>query len=728
MGLKLETGKQSRKFDVVSIRTCCRSIYNHPFLVGMVFSLIFLYRSFPFLFSLLVYASPVLVCTAILLGTLLSFGQSNNIYEIEKQEYLSHGIDPLKPGVSESGIVVVNREESFEGKKSDTVEKSIEEASSIVNKVSKVEDVEDDHAPIKEVKTRESNGVVHEGKLRIEEVLHNEKADANQNSLVQENGSEILEVGVENYPRVSTKDQKEDHLDDHEDDDDDDDDSENRSMYSGSERAENSSVDGSTADMVPMLDETHPLLFREDPQPEIHGEEEDAGLDDNEDDDEEEEEEEAKEVKEDESKSAIKWTEDDQKNIMNLGTLELERNQCVENLIARRRAWQSSKTMSQKNLIDFESAEFPFSVSPLSVTRRNPFEFPHDSTNPGSAPSIMLPRRRNPFELPFESKEVKKEEKNDNKVDGFEQQSTTFDQKGIFFRRHESFSLGPSSLGFVKQANQDIKWRPVFIPERFVSEGTSYSSISRQSSGASDSKLSSIPDSESVSSVEQDFSKEKEMISNLYQTSNLVEHGSQSTEDVVSEEMVQIEKKDVEHIGLEITLGQVENHSEKEVENRSEKEVGNQSETESSLYETEEEDNDVEVENKTSGIHLETEPVEEEESSRSSLSSILEIDEKKSSHVQNDDGSSTKCLEANNGDHINGAVDENLPEEPLYDASPTAAGKSLSLISFFPDKQTEILENVKPPESEEMGAVVEEEKSEVYSEKDESSHPEKDWT
>lgn len=587
--------------------------------------------------------------------------------------------------------------------------------------------VEDDHVPTKEVE-REPNGGVHEGKLRIEGVLHNEKAAANQNSLVQENGSEIIEVEVEvdNSPGVSAKDHKEDRLDSsalingsgneieiYNDDDDDDDESENMSLYSGSDRAESSSVDGSMADMVPMLDEIHPLIdngeFDEDT--EIHGEVEDDGVDDNEDDDDDDEEEEAQGVKEDESKSAIKWTEDDQKNLIDLGTLELERNQRLENLIARRRAWQSSKTMAEKNLIDFESAEFPFNVAPLSVTRRNPFEFPYDSTNPGSAPSILLPTR-NPSDLPFESKEEKKEEKTDSKGDGSEQQCTTFHQKEVFFRRHESFSLGPSSLGFVKQDNQDLKWRPVFIPERFVSEGrSSYSSFSRQSSGVGDSKVSSIPDpdSESVSSVEQDFSKEKEIISNPFNTSNLVVHGSRSTEDLVSEEMVQIERKDVEHVGLEITLGQqVENHSE----------------TESSSSETEEQDSDVELELNTSETHLENDPVEEENSSRSSLSSVSEVDEKNSSVGENDDGPSS--LEANSGDHINGVVDENLPEEPVYDSSPRAAGNLLSLSSICSDTRAEILEIVKPPELVEMAILVEDEEPMVHTEKDENSHSEKD--
>ncbi|KAJ0006884.1 hypothetical protein Pint_29805 [Pistacia integerrima] len=67
-----------------------------------------------------------------------------------------------------------------------------------------------------------------------------------------------------------------------------------------------------------------------------------------------EEEEAAKEENEDESKPAIKWTEVDQKNLMDLGTSELERNQCLEKLIARSRARKNLRLMTEKNLIDLE--------------------------------------------------------------------------------------------------------------------------------------------------------------------------------------------------------------------------------------------------------------------------------------------------------------------------------------------------------------------------------------
>ncbi|KDO49444.1 hypothetical protein CISIN_1g0479991mg, partial [Citrus sinensis] len=165
------------------------------------------------------------------------------------------------------------------------------------------------------------------------------------------------------------------------------------SLDSGSDGAESSSPDASMADIMPMLDELHPLLQLEAPRPacgshdgsdagseRLHksddesldseedtdnqGEsvdsEEDTdnqgeGEDDN--DDDEEEGVTTKGEKEDESKSVIKWTEVDQKNLMDLGTSELERNQRLENLIARRRARKIMRLMAEKNLIDLESSD-----------------------------------------------------------------------------------------------------------------------------------------------------------------------------------------------------------------------------------------------------------------------------------------------------------------------------------------------------------------------------------
>ncbi|KAI7748330.1 hypothetical protein M8C21_027978, partial [Ambrosia artemisiifolia] len=66
------------------VTICFRSVVRHPFLVGMILFLFSMYRLFPLLFSAVISASPVIVSTAVLLGTLLSFGQPN-LPEIEKE-------------------------------------------------------------------------------------------------------------------------------------------------------------------------------------------------------------------------------------------------------------------------------------------------------------------------------------------------------------------------------------------------------------------------------------------------------------------------------------------------------------------------------------------------------------------------------------------------------------------------------------------------------------------
>ncbi|KAK4849917.1 hypothetical protein QYF36_002083 [Acer negundo] len=566
----MKIGVQIRKFMVFLIRTCYRSVSNHPFLTGFVCFSMFLYRSFPFVFSLLVSASPILVCTAVLLGTLLSFGKPN-VPEIEEKEekVTTYEVASLKTGVVENDTVVERDEndsfgtvEGFVAKSRDLVENSMDEVSLVENRLSQVEkdgvsidcmplidqnsremqfkkqvieEVEREFDHLELQKEREFNHLellkerkVHEEEPRIEGNLKNEEVaaflsskDADDDLGVEDDKSpgELIDTRKED-PLISWK-----RVGEYSDDDDEGDG--DKSSDSGSDGAESSSPDASMADIIPMLDELHPLLDLEAAQPALlsrnasdaasgsshkSGEdsvesedtdkqgEEGEGEDDN-DDDEEEEGEGAKGGNEDESKSAIKWTEVDQKNLMDLGTLELERNQRLENLIARRRARKTMRLMAEKNLIDLESADFPFNVPPIATTRQNPFELPYDSYDdmviPGSAPSILLPRR-NPFDLPYDSNE----EKPDLKEDSFQQEFSVFQNKEPLYRRNETFNIGTSGFGGPRQERLDFRWRPYFVPERMASEeGTGFSSFQRQLSELSESKVSSIPDTESVSSA-----------------------------------------------------------------------------------------------------------------------------------------------------------------------------------------------------------------------------------
>ncbi|XP_027350630.1 uncharacterized protein LOC113861800 isoform X1 [Abrus precatorius] len=769
-----EIGIKIRKLVVISIGGGYGSVCNHPFLVGFIGFLLLLYKYFPFLFSVLVSASPVLVCTAVLLGTLLSFGQSN-VPEVEKEEKVTHGISSFQTGFSEGDIVFADRDESYFVKgysenKSDVEESGIDEASLVSEKDNRGEE---DHGLLSDVPPNEENlqdiqpekqekgeverefhsfelgksREVHEENLRSEIVSSDDEAIEKQYVLVQKVNDDIIEIENEKTPGdpidfSASSSWKQEENDDEEEDE---------SVESGSDGAESSSPDASMADIIPMLDELHPLLDVDAPQPahvsrdgsdsasdksqksdddSVESDDEsenhcDVEVDDI--DERDDEEEEVEGGKEDESKSAIKWTEDDQKNLMDLGNLELERNKRLEHLIARRRA---RRLMTEKNLIDLDGADLPCNIPPITTTRCNPFDFPDDSYAamglppiPGSAPSILQPRR-NPFDIPYDSNE----EKPDLKGDSFQQEFTVFNQKDAFFRRHESFSIGTSVLGISRHERYD--WKPVFISERVASEGTSYSSFQRQSSEVSDSKLSSVPDTESVSSIdqddrkfsEQDLSQETELISNIDHASDNAEHGSQSSGENDSVEMIQAEESDVHHDEVEIVLGGVENPSEMEFY------------PETGEVETHEQFD-------AGDTQLRREPSDEESSSsRSSHSSVSEVidnipDEKmerESNSQQVDDHisesriSTQASTEESNLHHVS-EVEDNQHVEPVYDSSPPPSEKlqSFPSVSSF-DSAVEISEGALPSASVKTTANVADKESEVQDHKvqDNASGPE----
>ncbi|MBA0701903.1 hypothetical protein Goari_022884, partial [Gossypium aridum] len=520
------------------------------------------------------------------------------------------------------------------------------------------------------------------------------------------------------------------------------DDGDDESLDFGSDGAESSSPDASMADMIPMLDELDPLLGSGAPQPaqlsdngsdaileRSHDSNNDESVEsdelenqreeDDDDDDEKDAGDGAKEDKEDESKSAIKWTEDDQKNLMDLGTSELERNQRLDNLIARRRARKNMRLMIEKNLIDVNSANIPLNITPISTTRHNPFEFPYDSYDdlglppiPGSAPTILQPRR-NPFDLPYDSSEEKPDLKGDSFQEEFAgvNQRETVPQREAFLRRHESFNVGPSSLGFPWQ---ELKWKPYFVPEHLVTEGSSSSSFHRQSSEVSESKLSSVPDTESVSSVvdeedksyEQDISQETELVTNEDHVSFHDEQESVSSGDVELADVDQVENRGVHLAVVGITFGDGESQLETE---SSFPEAGatayvqfNTTETKSNLSEA---GATTHLELNPSDIYLRTGPVDEDFSIRSSLSSLSEIDEKISDfigvgaagfeprghEIKESSISIQPSFEESEFHFTTRVVDDNQHSEPVYDSSPSVE-KILSFSSVSPEAQAETSE------------------------------------
>jgi len=102
---------------------------------------------------------------------------------------------------------------------------------------------------------------------------------------------------------------------------------------------------------------------------------------------------------------SVELKEDDQKNGMDLGTLESERHKRLESLIARRKARKQLKLQISNGLIDMKSVTSS-QIAPLFITRLNHFDSPRDFDGiqmPGSAPSAL----RSPFDIPYDPFEEK---------------------------------------------------------------------------------------------------------------------------------------------------------------------------------------------------------------------------------------------------------------------------------------------------------------------------------
>nr|XP_043621430.1 dentin sialophosphoprotein isoform X2 [Erigeron canadensis] len=551
-------GDLFRKYVSSSVLMCCRLVAKHPFVVGLFIVLFCLYRLFPMLFSVLVSVSPVVVSTFVLLGTLLSFGQPN-VPEIEKE----HRNDRYESRVSESKVLsdseIVGRDASFGYEEESNVSRNevVVEEKSFEVKTSVIDDEIDNSCVVGDRNVSLVDNVLLQKQRELDEekkvVLGSRYSPLKQSEDEHEHENEHEHIVLESDDKLweGSPDplntnagllwKRVEGGDDDDEDDDDDDDDDDEGSDSGSDLAESSSPDASMADIIPMLDELHPLLSEEHEAREVphmsrdgidavsdHSlESSDTCTESNDDDDgggienveggdvrndEEDKDKELKHIdKEDETRSAILWTEYDQKNLMNLGTSEMERNRRLENLIARRRARKTMRMQAEKNLIDFESTDLPWDIPPISTARINPFDYDSNDNIPGSAPSVLL-KRRNPFDLPYDSSE----EKPDLVGDTFQQEFAVVQPNEPFFRRHESFNVGPSVFGASRNERQEPKLRPYFVPER------SFADFQRQFSGLSDSKVSSVPDTESVSSVgdienrdniEDDFALEAEQVS-----------------------------------------------------------------------------------------------------------------------------------------------------------------------------------------------------------------------
>ncbi|KAF8751284.1 hypothetical protein HU200_012161 [Digitaria exilis] len=337
-----------------------------------------------------------------------------------------------------------------------------------------------------------------------------------------------------------------------------------------SDGAESSSPDASMTDIAPVLDEIDPLLgadsARPDPIPKDDSDtdshvSEDHQIDDdsNDEGDENDSKDNAEGKKKDDGKdAAFLWTADDEKNLMDLGYSEMERNRRLEILMARRRSRKNIRFEIDNNFIDVDSngagrslddlSRFRSQVAPIAVPRRNPFDLPYDfeeAAIPGSAPSI-LHARKNPFDLPLEQPHDIGDSTHDNLNAG---ESVTSPRRDMFFRRHESFNFGRTDA---IQERRFSKLKPYFVPETVEWNASNFQ---RQFSDKSDSKLSSVTESDVASSVadqedhkdhdEKHLHMEHESPALVRQDSDLADAGSECSDGINSID-VELDNSDID--------------------------------------------------------------------------------------------------------------------------------------------------------------------------------------
>uniref|UniRef100_A0A0E0JQ40 Uncharacterized protein n=1 Tax=Oryza punctata TaxID=4537 RepID=A0A0E0JQ40_ORYPU len=321
-----------------------------------------------------------------------------------------------------------------------------------------------------------------------------------------------------------------------------------------SDQAESSSPDASMTDIAPILDEIDPLLGasstrpdtipKDDSDTDSHVSSQDHQTDDdsNDETDNNDAKENGEEKKKEEGKeAAFVWTADDEKNLMDLGYSEMERNRRLELLMARRRSRKNIRFEIDNDLIDIDNndggrsvddlSRFRVQVPHISVLRRNPFDLPYDSEEaaiPGSAPSV-LHARKNPFDLPLDLSNDGDVSADNNVNHG---ESVQASHRDMFFRRHDSFNIGRTDA----TPERFSRFKPYFVPETV--EG-SLSNFQRQFSD----KIADQEDHKDLN--EKDLPKEHGSPALQRQDSDLADVGSECSDGINSVD-VELDNSDID--------------------------------------------------------------------------------------------------------------------------------------------------------------------------------------
>ncbi|KAM3215089.1 hypothetical protein ACQJBY_067202 [Aegilops geniculata] len=211
------------------------------------------------------------------------------------------------------------------------------------------------------------------------------------------------------------------------------------------------------------------------------------------------------ELEEKESVKVVAWTADDQKSILKIGCLEIERNQRLETLIGRR-----ARKYVGRNLREFgnneplptkeELSKFNVQIPTIFAPRRNPFDLPYNEDNfPESAPSAPI-KTRNAFDITCEQEDESSSTGGANSSNVEPTCVASQIRKITMLRRHESFTEGAPFLANFWQDLQPSRFKPYFVTENMSDEGTTVPSLQGEAS-----EKSSIQDLDNFSVNDQEI-------------------------------------------------------------------------------------------------------------------------------------------------------------------------------------------------------------------------------
>ncbi|KAE8774859.1 hypothetical protein D1007_52697 [Hordeum vulgare] len=441
-----------------TIRLGYHSACGHPEVLGAGIALLFLHALCPPLFAFLLSSSPVIVLTALLLGALLSYGEAavplDGEETLEEHESLSlksniH-VSDCSNNVVKNIAVEVQLERRTETDKTDSREVHARERASddcmhdALCEDKNVTYIASDAALLSEAYVEEET--------TPNDSLHGTRCEEKNVTFVADDAVPSAEPS--NYPEISVTLECEERAKEI---------GEKAELqepestctgscnngahyqyqfgefmrscwqpvmrqdlpYCDSESElsdESSSPDASMTDIIPMLEDLHPLINLGSGQLSLASKENlNSSSDDNEYDLEEEEEEEQDDSVSSDDDEGAEQQQDNEvnwKDVVQLNCLDMEQNDKLGNLVELQRAKNMLKFELDMRSIDLQAADatrklkdassFHVQVPSICTPRHNPFNPSRDSDEsielrqiPGSAPSALI-RRPNLFDLPFD--------------------------------------------------------------------------------------------------------------------------------------------------------------------------------------------------------------------------------------------------------------------------------------------------------------------------------------